>query len=222
MLKTVLRHKAMQGPLAFLLGRYLAFALATTRWTIEGREHLAAPIAGAPAVFAFWHESLPLMPALWGRARRRNPALRVAVLVSRHNDGRFIGEVMRRLGLTPTHGSSREGGAAGARALIEALGAGSHAAITPDGPRGPRHVAALGVAHVAAIAGVPVLPCAAFTRPRLVLGSWDRMAVPLPFGRGAIICGAPLDVPRDGAEATLPAIAAALDAAAARAAALVG
>jgi lysophospholipid acyltransferase (LPLAT)-like uncharacterized protein len=39
------------------------------------------------------------------------------------------------------------------------------------------------------------------------------MVVPLPFGRGVIVCGEPIEVPRDGAEAALPRIAAAITAA---------
>jgi lysophospholipid acyltransferase (LPLAT)-like uncharacterized protein len=48
------------------------------------------------------------------------------------------------------------------------------------------------------------------------------MMLPLPFGRGAIVCGPLIAVPRDGASAALPAIAAALDRAVAEADAAVG
>jgi hypothetical protein len=73
------------------------------------------------------------------------------------------------------------------------------------------------VAQLAAVSGVPVLPCAAQTSRRIVAPTWDRMIVPLPFGRGTIVCGAPISVARDGAEAALPVIAQALTAAADRA-----
>ena len=94
------------------------------------------------------------------------------------------------------------------------LEAGDHVVITPDGPRGPRRVAAPGVAQLAALSGMPVLPCAAQTSRRWTLRSWDRMVLPLPFGRGVIVCGAPIA----GARATAPrrrcrAIAAAITAA---------
>jgi lysophospholipid acyltransferase (LPLAT)-like uncharacterized protein len=46
-----------------------------------------------------------------------------------------------------------------------------------------------------------------------VLGSWDRMVVPLPFARGVLVFGAPVPVPREAPEAALPAIEAALSAA---------
>jgi lysophospholipid acyltransferase (LPLAT)-like uncharacterized protein len=40
------------------------------------------------------------------------------------------------------------------------------------------------------------------------------MVLPLPFGRGVIVCAETIPVPRNGAEAALPAIEAALTAAA--------
>ncbi|HTW26318.1 MAG TPA: lysophospholipid acyltransferase family protein [Acetobacteraceae bacterium] len=176
---------------------------------------------GRPCIVAFWHERLPLMPVLWRIARRRWRAPgRAHVLVSRHRDGRLIGAVVGRFGLDAVHGSSGrgdKGGAAGMRSLLGLLAAGDHVAITPDGPRGPRRQAAGGVAQLAALSGAPVLPAAAQCSRRRVLRTWDRMVLPLPFGRGVIVCGPPLAVPREGWEASLPAIAAALDVAAAEA-----
>ncbi len=217
MLKRLLTKPGTQALLAAVVGRYLAFALRSTRWTLHGEEHLAA-CADTPLIAAFWHERLPLMPALWLDARRRGTDMRAHVLVSRHRDGRFIGDIVRRFGLCPVHGSSRRngverGGSAGMRAMLSVLAAGGHVVITPDGPRGPRRVAAQGVARLAAVSGVAVLPCAAQTTRRHVLRSWDRMVLPLPWGRGALVCLPAIAVGPD-AEAALPAIAAALDEAA--------
>jgi lysophospholipid acyltransferase (LPLAT)-like uncharacterized protein len=225
MLKEFSRRPAVQAWLAGVLGRYLAFALHHTRWTLEGEEHLARGLADGPVVAAVWHERLPLLPALLRPARVCKPGLAVHVLASRHHDGRLIGEVMRHLGVGVVHGSTMrngqdKGGAAALRALIGVLRGGAAVVVTPDGPRGPRRQAAAGVAQLAALAGVPVLPCAAQTARRWVFGTWDRMVLPLPWGRGVLVCGAPIEVPRHGYEATLPAIAAALTAAADRADAL--
>ena len=147
--------------------------------------------AGAPAVFAFWHEFLPLMPALSLIARTLpfyHPTP-IRSLVSQHRDGRFIGAVVRRFGIIPIMGSSTRGGAAGLRNLLVVLRRGHLIGITPDGPRGPRRQAAFGVAQVAALSGVPVVPLAARTTRRIQLNTWDRMPVPLPFGRGVMVCG---------------------------------
>jgi lysophospholipid acyltransferase (LPLAT)-like uncharacterized protein len=60
------------------------------------------------------------------------------------------------------------------------------------------------VAQLAARSGVPVLPCAARTSRRITLGTWDRMMVPLPFGRGALVCGPVITVPPEGWRDALP------------------
>ena len=213
MLKSFLRRPAVQACLAAIVGRYLGFALHTTRWRVVGEVR-------GPAVAALWHECLPLMPALWLRMRR--PGVRVHALASRHKDGLFIGAIMRRFGVEMVHGSSArdgrdKGGAAGVRALLEVLAQGSHVVLTPDGPRGPARRAAAGVAQLAGLSRVPVLPCAARTTRGWRLPTWDRMILPLPWGRGVVVVGVPIAVPRDGWEASVPAIAAALDDVAARA-----
>jgi lysophospholipid acyltransferase (LPLAT)-like uncharacterized protein len=203
----------MQRGIAWLLARYIGFAMRTTRWTLQGEAHLAPVVAGAPSVVAFWHERLPLIFALERLARERGMARRVHVLVSRHRDGRFIGAVLRAFDVPAVYGSSSKGGAASLRALLAVLARGEHVGLTPDGPRGPRRRAAAGVAQLAAMAGVPVLPCAAQTSRRIVLRSWDRMVLPLPFGRGVLVCAAPLAVPRQGWRESVPLIEAALIAA---------
>jgi lysophospholipid acyltransferase (LPLAT)-like uncharacterized protein len=129
---------------------------------------------------------------------------------------------MAHFGVDVAHGSSSRdgqsrGGVSGSLTLLGALQAGHYIAITPDGPRGPRHQAAPGVAMLAGVSGAAVLPCAAQTNRKRVLGSWDRMILPLPFGRGVVVCGKPIQVPRDDARAALPMISAALDAVAAAA-----
>jgi lysophospholipid acyltransferase (LPLAT)-like uncharacterized protein len=218
MLKRLLRHPLAQACLAALLGRYLAFALRSTRWTLQGEAYFAPHAAGQPAIVACWHERLALVPQFWVIARGRaapGSGQRAHVLVSRHIDGRFIGDVLARFGVGLVHGSTRRGGrdrggAAGARTLLDCLAAGDHVVLTPDGPRGPRRVAAPGVALLAAWSGAPVLPVAAQISRRRLLPSWDRMVLPLPWGRGVLVCGAPIAVPRAGWEASLPAIAAAL------------
>jgi len=216
-MKQLLRHPAAQRLLAWLLGLYLAFALRTTRWRLEGADLFAPYAAGLPAVIAFWHERLPLMPVLWQMVRKspageRSPR-QAHVLVSRHRDGQFIGAVISRFALSVVLGSSTRGGASGLRSLSKLLARGDFVAITPDGPRGPRRVAAPGVAQLAALSGVVVLPCSAQTNRRWVLQSWDRMVVPKPFGRGVVVCSAPIRVPREGRGDAVATIADALNAA---------
>jgi lysophospholipid acyltransferase (LPLAT)-like uncharacterized protein len=226
MLKIVLRFRIVQSLLSNFVGVYLWFALRTTRWTFDGAEHLEPHALGAPAIMVAWHERLALMPMQWLILRRwasRNGSVaRVRILISQSRDGRFIAGVVRRFGIEVAPGSSSHGGAGAVRSLVSLLGPGSHIGITPDGPRGPRRHAALGVAQIAALSGAAILPCAAQTSRRWVLKSWDQMVIPKPFGRAVIVCRPPIYVGRTSWRDTVPDIEAALTVAADRADALCG
>lgn len=217
-MKRLLRHPRTLALGAQVLGAYLRFALRTTRWTLHGRDALGPYVLGGAAIFAFWHERLPLMPALWTLAlheRRGAERGRMHVLVSRHQDGRLIGGIMRAFGVDIVYGSSArgqkdKGGVASLRALMGVLRQGDQIVITPDGPRGPPRKAAAGMAQLAALTQAPIIPCAAQTSRRRVLGTWDRMVLPLPFGRGVLVCAAPIIVARDAWTTSLPQIEAAM------------
>jgi hypothetical protein len=208
MLKRLLRAPPVQAVLVRLMAGYLAFCYRTIRW----RFVLRGP-AGAPCVIAFWHERLPLMTAGWLRLRATEGfhGRQAHVLVSRNHDGRMIGNVLARFGVALVHGSSSRGAVAALRAMAAVLKAGDVIGITPDGPRGPRRVAAPGAAQLAALAQVPLLPCAAAIRRAIVLRSWDRMVLPVPFTRGAIVVGPALAADRRDAAGNTAALAAALD-----------
>ena len=233
-LKRIGRSASVRAVGAQALGAYLRFTFLTTRWKLDAAPELHAVMRDTPCVFAFWHERLMPMSFFWMRAsamkrgtRGREPGAPCHVLISANRDGQFYGAVMRRLGTAVVHGSrakgrDQKGGAAGLRAMLGILKNGGQVVVTPDGPRGPARRAAPGVAHLAGLAGVPVVPVSAQTSRTRRLRSWDRMVVPLPFGRGVLVCGAPLLVPRAAWAEAVPAIEAALDAVQSRADALVG
>lgn len=231
MIKRLLRRPSLRRVAAGIIGSYLKFAIATTRWTVEGEEHLAKFYGDTAVIVALWHECLPVMPVLWRRMREINPARRGTALISRHSDGLLIAEAMARFGLATAHGSSaqrrasqdamkQKGGAEALLLLARLLRKGEAVAITPDGPRGPRRILAPGVAHLAFLSGTAVLPAAAQKRFRIVVPSWDRMIVPLPFGRGSLVCKPALQVSRDGIDAACATLTEALTAAMDRAEAL--
>lgn len=220
-MRKLIRHPVVQAVLARVIGAYLSFALRTTRWRLLGGEDALVEVqAGRPLIIAFWHERLPVLPALFRLAAQREPAaarLVPHVLVSQHRDGRFIGAAVGRFGFRMVYGSSSRGGGQALVEMIRVLRAGNPVAITPDGPRGPRRQAAPGAVQLAARSGAAIAPVAGATTRHRILPSWDRMMLPLPFGRGVIVCGSLVWVARDSGDAAVPALEAALDAACATA-----
>ncbi|WP_458095814.1 lysophospholipid acyltransferase family protein [Roseomonas sp. WA12] len=221
MLRRLTRHPRFLAAAARLLGLYIALVHRTTRWTLAGDAAIAALQARpGPVILSFWHERIALGPRPWIGMQRLVPALRPKrpqVLVSQHRDGVFIGEVVARFDLDMIYGSTSKGGSQALRMMLKILRKDGVVAITPDGPRGPRRVAAAGVGQLAAVSGAPVLPYAAITTRHFRLRSWDRMVIPLPFSRGLIVLHPPFVVPghaaEDGRAAVETALSAACDAA---------
>lgn len=157
----------------------------------EGWRSLRA--AGRPWVFAVWHGDL-----LSAVAAHRGEG--IGMLVSEHADGEIIARIGAQFGQTSIRGSTSRGGARALLGLVRALRAGQVVAITPDGPRGPRHVAQAGVAAAAERGGAPVVAIGVAYSRAWRLSSWDQFRVPLPFARVVLAYSAPIVIPDTTAE----------------------
>jgi lysophospholipid acyltransferase (LPLAT)-like uncharacterized protein len=219
-------HEAARAAFVRLAAGYIELCWRTTRWTVEGADNRAATAAhGGPFLAVFWHGRLVFSP-LWALPGRRTVAM-----ISAARDGDVFARIAERFGILCIRGSSADprkpgkdkGGRAVTVAALRALRDGSVVAIAVDGPRGPRMRSQPGVSALAAAAGVPVQPIAFATRRGVVLNSWDRFVLPLPFDRGVMVYGPALPPPEpDAQEAHRAAVDAALIDATARADAAVG
>jgi len=68
---------------------------------------------------------------------------------------------------------------------------------------GIRAIRGVGIVTLAQMSGRPIVPVAVVTSRRIDFNSWDRASIGLPFGRGAIVLGEPVHVPRDADAAAL-------------------
>ncbi|MCY4230584.1 MAG: lysophospholipid acyltransferase family protein [Alphaproteobacteria bacterium] len=187
--RRLLRRPVVQRFAKRLLVGYVRLVAATTCWRVEGREHLEAALReDGSAVVCFWHGRLMLFPVDWPWPERTH------VLISAHRDGQIGGAIAEGYGLNTVSGSTERGGASALRRLVRLVRAGDIVAITPDGPRGPRGVPHPGAAALARLTRVRILPVSWSVRRRVLLGSWDRMLLPLPLNRGVYLFGEALSV----------------------------
>ena len=194
--RRIARSERLHRPLCFAIQLYIRLVYATNRWTEEGAEHPRRVCeTGRPLVGAFWHGRMMMIPLAW---RRRAP---MHMLISSHRDGRVIAGAVAHFGIQSIAGSSRRGGTAALRALVKQLAAGDCVAITPDGPAGPAMIASTGIVNVARLARAPIQPVVFATSRRWVLKTWDGMHIALPFGRGVILWGEPIEIAHDLDEA---------------------
>jgi len=126
---------------------------------------------GRHIILAFWHSQQLMIPIGYRGTGSH-------VLISRHGDGEIIARIIARFGHEAVRGSSTRGGAGALRALIKLGRSGRDVVVTPDGPKGPRHVAKLGVIHLAKATGLPIVPlafaCSKKNSFRAGIATWSR------------------------------------------------
>lgn len=154
------------------------------------RVHLEGNMPSGPCIIAFWHgEMLPVL-ATFG-------PLHSVVLVSPSNDGKVLQQLLCDWGHTIVEGSSSRGGKQALEQLV-ALAPQNIILITPDGPRGPAHVAKPGAVITAQRSGVPIVHVRVRATPIITFSrSWDRFQVPLPFARITLHLSDPIHVPAE-------------------------
>ena len=185
---------------------------------IDPHDVIGAHARGQRVVWATWHDGIVLLPLMVVRVSRK---LRPRVALSWHRDAEIAAQAVRRFGVAVTRGSAARGWVGAVRGLLAANARGEDLVVVPDGPRGPRHEAKEGVVQLARATRLPVVAIGIAAAPAHRLRSWDRMQVPRPFARVALVLGAPIPIGRDGAAGALAAVQDALEATAAEAATLV-
>ena len=184
------------GLAARLLSWFLVLLRATWRVRIEGGEHLDRLLATErPVIFAFWHNRLVACDFLRNRTIDRGRP--VALLTSLSRDGELAARTAGMRGYRIIRGSTSRGGLTSVLRLRRAMRGGSHAAIAPDGPRGPACQVQPGTVMLAQRAGAPILPLAFAASRCWRVRSWDRLVVPKPFARLAVTIGEAVEIAAD-------------------------
>lgn len=162
---------------------YTVFLGWTTRiyWfkTAEGKQ---LEDEGKGLIYAVWHnQQLFLLYPYKGQ--------KIAPLISQSSDGEYIARCLPKFGMLAVRGSSSHGGARALIRLLQATREGYRPMLTPDGPRGPIYKVQSGILFLAKKTGFPIIPVGTALSHKIKVGSWDKMRVPLPFGKTALTYG---------------------------------
>lgn len=183
------RSAAASRLLGTLLSALLRLQFHSWRVEYSGRERIDALHArGERILLAFWHGGyIPLFALLRGHE--------ATILTSDSFRGRVIADICRRFGyrglIIPAdhQGSTLD-------FLNTALAYSKAVALAVDGPLGPRHAVKTGAIRLASSLGFTVVPAAAAGRRHWVAERrWDRMEIPYPFTRVALVLGEPIRIP---------------------------
>jgi lysophospholipid acyltransferase (LPLAT)-like uncharacterized protein len=215
--KRILGSSRGQAIIGYLIAHYIRLVIRTTRWQVSNGRIIPDTLAqGRGVITITWHSSLMMIPAGW---TGRKP---LHLLVSRHGDGELVARTLAHFGMIMVRGSTHrqdrdrdKGGAAALRQMLTLLKAGHTIGLTPDGPRGPARQLSAGVITLARLSGAPIIPVTICTARFRLFRSWDSFRFALPFSRGAMIFGEPINIQRklddQGQEAARLQVEAALD-----------
>jgi lysophospholipid acyltransferase (LPLAT)-like uncharacterized protein len=200
LLKKFLKSDAGIFILSLLASFYIRLVYRTTSWTLKNF-HIPQSYLdqGKPFLTCFWHGRLLMLPYGWV-GRKSSPKHPFFMLISTHNDGRLISKTVSWFGIKTIGGSSNRGGSEAFRKIIQHVKQGHTIGITPDGPRGPYDSVSDGTIKMAHFCKLDILPITFSTSRAKVFKSWDKFFLPLPFSKGIISWGDPLNIQQDSLE----------------------
>ncbi|MBY0225651.1 MAG: DUF374 domain-containing protein [Hyphomicrobium sp.] len=178
------------------LARLVRFVHRTSNVIAEPDGIIDRLSADHPCIVALWHGQFMM-------ASMHRPDVPVAAMVARHGDAEFIGATMESLGVKLVRGAGAgdrkkdRGGASALRAALQCLANGTSFVMTADVPPGPARRCGEGIVTLARMSGRPIVPLAVASSRSLVLDTWSRLTINLPFSKLAFVYGEPIFVPRD-------------------------
>jgi lysophospholipid acyltransferase (LPLAT)-like uncharacterized protein len=190
MLKQLIRTKIGLFCLSWVAATMVALLMLSVRWRTQNKDGFRRMLAAHDGfVLVFWHERILAMPWLWPRRHA------MTALQSPHPDGRMLAHTVNHLGVRTVWGSSNRNALSGLRGMKRILDQRRVAAVTPDGPRGPARIAAVGPVALAQMAGKPIIPVAWSVDRCWRAPGWDGMMIPKPLSRGVFVIGDPIAPP---------------------------
>jgi lysophospholipid acyltransferase (LPLAT)-like uncharacterized protein len=135
--------------------------------------------SAGPTVLLLWHDKLFVSSWIANRYFDRP----VTALISTSKDGAWLVAFFKLMGITAVRGSSNRRGAAALITLTRSMRGGSHAGITPDGPKGPALEFKSGAVSLARLTKCPFVIMGIRYHACWRMRSWDRFALPVPFSK---------------------------------------
>jgi lysophospholipid acyltransferase (LPLAT)-like uncharacterized protein len=200
---------ANSGLRTFTLGQRIALSLisAAGYWFIrligptlrvsasfeDGAQHA---LEDRPYIASFWHSCI--IPSAYIFR-----GLGIRVMTSASYDGEYIARIIQRFSYAAVRGSSSRNAVAAQLGMRRALEEGWTVAFTLDGPLGPRHKVKPGPVGLGRATGLALTTFHAAVDKAIVLNSWDKMVIPLPFARVLVRVGKLIAVPADASDQDL-------------------
>ncbi|MEI8365371.1 MAG: lysophospholipid acyltransferase family protein [Parachlamydiaceae bacterium] len=192
------KRKWLPYVIAYSAKYAIRFLLRTCRIRIHGIDKFVKTAQESPCILMLWHDQLVLVPeivttftsdfictAFISKSRDGDP---LELVTKSYSRGRVLRvphntrhQALSRV-IDILRGKSELDKATDSRVVI----------ITPDGPRGPRHVVKPGVIVAARESSAKIVPFSWKASRFWQLNTWDRMQIPKPFTTLHITFGDPI------------------------------
>ncbi|MBT3367212.1 MAG: lysophospholipid acyltransferase family protein [Nitrospina sp.] len=173
----------------FLFGLIYLWCLTLRSKNLNEEEEKHFKNLTGPYILTLWHGRIFYLFYYL----RRHPDY--FLLISPSEDGDLLARLARLMGYSVIRGSTYKKAISASRSLIKVLRKNQRIIIIADGSRGPRCVAQTGSVQLAGITGAPVFPMTFGAKNKVVLNSWDRFVIPLPFTRCTLNFSSPISLP---------------------------
>lgn len=187
--------KSKQSLLRFLGDRFLYFAVTSLcrslkiiKMNYDVIENLK--VENQNYVLAFWHGTMILPWYLHGSAD-------FAALTSKSRDGDLLAKILKNWKYQVVRGSSSTGGDVALGIMVDYAKNKYSIAITPDGPRGPKHKFKAGAVITAKKSGIPIVLAGVGFKKKKFLSNWDKFEIPYFFSTAKIIYSDPIYIDKN-------------------------
>lgn len=175
MLKKILKSKAVTYLIFGIIVFYMFLITKFCRKQIIFHGNAKEIMSGkTPTMVACWHSRFMPMVGLtcYGGFQ---------AVTSAHKDGNYMQMILEHYGHSAIRGSSRKQATSAMRDILRIKPEDMRLVITPDGPLGPRFKVKGGLVKVASRYKVPIIPMCYSATYAIMLNTWDRFIVPIPF-----------------------------------------
>jgi lysophospholipid acyltransferase (LPLAT)-like uncharacterized protein len=182
---------------------YVRFIFATSRIRLDESANGLADIfeKNKTLIFSSWHQDIILSNFAAKIIRKKHKLYQFNALASKHNDGQIVSDFISLFNKTNViYGSTQSKGRedrgidmSSFRNIFKTLKKPSQCFfITPDGPRGPAKKIKGHVCDIAILSKTPIVAISCKVNNKMVLNSWDRFVIPLPFSKIEICLSSPV------------------------------
>jgi hypothetical protein len=187
--------KSKQGVLRFLGDHFLYYAITVLCKSLKIIKHNYQIIENLNSknqnyVLAFWHGTMLLPWYLHGTPN-------FAALTSKSKDGDLLAKILKKWKYQVVRGSSSTGGDVALGIMVDYARNKYSIAITPDGPRGPRHKFKAGAVVTAKKTKIPLVLAGVGIKQKKILSNWDKFEIPYFFTTANVIYSEPIYVDSD-------------------------